>query len=171
MVAGPPPVITTERLALPLWGPGEVAAIRGGIRPPAGHRVQWHPDFPRPEDVDAASLWREGDPWGPRSIVRGVTVLGSVGFFGAPAPGPDDVPEVEIGYGLVTEARGWGFATEAVRAVLAECDALGVRAWASVAAGNAAGLRVLARCGFTQLRGTGEDDELVMVRPRPGVVA
>jgi RimJ/RimL family protein N-acetyltransferase len=32
---------------------------------------------------------------------------------------------------------------------------------------NRASLRVLAKCGFTQLRGSTEDGELVMVRPLP----
>lgn len=145
--------VVTERLSLPLWSASDVAAIRGGTRLPA-----WHRDFPRRDDVDAASLWHEGDVWGPRSIVRGATVLGSIGFFGPPAS-PED--EVEVGYGLVAEASGWGFATEALLGVLAQVDGP-VRA--TVAAENARSLRVLAKCGFTQLRGV-TDDGLVMVRP------
>ena len=65
-----------------------MADLRGGRR-----RPEWHPDFPRTDDVDAATLWAEGDPWGPRSIVRGRTVLGSIGFFGPPAPAQDGVLE------------------------------------------------------------------------------
>jgi len=155
--------IRTERLVLPLWTAGDVAAIRGGARD--GVLGEWHHDFPRPDDVSAASLWHEGDPWGPRSIARGVTVLGSIGFFGPPEPGPDDgIDEVEVGYGLVREAWGWGFATEALRAVLAELGP-GIAVRASIRPENKASLRVVAKCGFTQLRGTTEDDELVMVRP------
>jgi RimJ/RimL family protein N-acetyltransferase len=56
-------------------------------------------------------------------------------------------------------------ATEAVRALLALTDALGVRVRASVAPDNAASVRVLAKCGFTELRGGNEDGELVMARP------
>lgn len=183
--------VRSERLALPLWTAGDVAAIRGrGESALAGERapyrspdgLHWHHDFPRTDDVDAAWLWREGDVWGPRSIVRGSTVLGSIGFFGPPEPVPAEghpdganhgaaatsgVLEVEMGYGLVREAWGWGFATEAVRALLAETDAMGVRVRASVRPDNAASLRVLAKCGFTILRGTTEDGELVMVRPLP----
>ena len=106
-----PALIATERLRLPLWTADDVAAIRSG-----GRRDGWHPDYPRQDDVDAATLWREGDTWAPRHIVRGVTALGSIGFFGPPEPAADGVPEVEVGYGLVEEARGWGFATEALRA-------------------------------------------------------
>ena len=170
-----PAVVASERLTLPLWDATLVALIRAPrpASPEARDRrlaelgVQWHPDFPREEDRDAASLWHEGDPWGPRSIVRGVTVLGSIGFFGPPEPAADGVPEAEVGYGLVEEARGWGFATEALRALLAETDAAGVRVRAAVAPENARSLRVLAKCGFTGIRGSNEDGELVLVRPLP----
>jgi len=150
--------IRTERLVLPLWTGADVAAIRSGSR--TGFLGEWHPEFPRRDDVDAASLWHEGDVWGPRSIVRGVTVLGSIGFFG-PA---DESGELEVGYGLVRDAWGWGFATEALLGLL---DAVGpeqaVRA--SIRPENKASLRVAAKCGFTQLRGATDDGELVMVRP------
>ena len=168
-MSGPPPVVTTERLRLPLWTAEETADIRAGR-----HRAHWHPDYPRPEDRDAATLWRDGDPWGPRHLVRGSTVLGSLGFFGPPTAAeggndvvPDAPPEAEVGYGLVAEARGWGFATEALRAVLAETDRLGVRVRASVGPENRASIRVLAKCGFTELRGADEDGHLVMARPLP----
>jgi [ribosomal protein S5]-alanine N-acetyltransferase len=156
--------VVTERLSLPLWTAADVATIRGLAAAP-DRPASWHRDFPRPDDVSAASLWQEGDVWGPRSVVRGVTVLGSMGFFGPPEPAADDVPEVEVGYGLVTEAWGWGFATEALRGLLAHLDEAGVRVRASVVPENKASLRVLAKCGFTQLRGSTEDGELVMVRP------
>jgi len=149
--------VVTQRLTLPLWTANDVAAIRGLAARPA----HWHRDFPRDDDVDAASLWHDGDVWGPRSIVRGVTVLGSIGFFGPPDPGG----EVEVGYGLVREAWGWGFATEALTGLLGGVE-LAVRA--SVRPENARSLRVLAKCGFTQLRGATPDDELVMVRPAAG---
>ena len=96
-----------------------------------------------------------------------MTALGSIGFFGPPEPAADEVPEIEVGYGLVDEAHGYGFATEALQALLASTDALGVRVRASVEPTNRASIRVLAKCGFTQLRGTTEDGELVMVRPLP----
>ncbi|GCD90059.1 GNAT family N-acetyltransferase [Nocardioides sp. LS1] len=159
-----PAVVTTERLTLPLWTAAEVADLVAGRR-----REGWHRDFPREDDRDAATMFHEGDPWGPRSIVRGATVLGSIGFFGPPDPaGPGGgVPETEVGYGLVEEARGWGFATEALRALLAEADAAGVKIRASVLPGNKPSIRVLAKCGFTELRGSDEDGQLVMARPLP----
>lgn len=150
--------VATQRLTLPLWTADDVAAIRGLAPRPAA----WHGDFPRKDDVDAASLWHDGDVWGPRSIVRGVTVLGSIGFFGPPDGA--EAPEVEVGYGLVREAWGWGFATEALAGLL---DGIELAVRASVRPENARSLRVLAKCGFTQLRGTTPDGELVMVRPAP----
>ena len=158
-----PDTVTSERLTLPLWTPDEAADIRVGRSRPG-----WHPDYPRQDDRDAATLYQPGDPWAPRHIVRGTTALGSVGFFGPPEAAPDGVLEVEVGYGLVEEARGWGFATEALRALLAETDAAGVRVRASVEPTNKPSVRVLAKCGFTELRGANEDGELVMARPLPG---
>ncbi len=155
-----PETITSERLRLPLWTPEEAADILAGRQRPT-----WHRDYPRQDDRDAATMFHPGDPWAPRHIVRGETALGSLGFFGPPEAAPDQVPEVEVGYGLVEEARGWGFATEALRAVLAETDRAGVRVRASVEPTNAASIRVLAKCGFTELRGGNEDGNLVMARP------
>jgi ribosomal-protein-alanine N-acetyltransferase len=163
-----PETLTTQRLRLPLVTPEDATGMLAGRR-----RVSWHPDYPRADDRDAASMVKPDDPdasWGPRHVVRagdGVTI-GSIGFFGAPAPAPGDtVLETEVGFGLVEEARGHGAVSEALGALLAEVDRVGVRLRASVRPENTASLRVLAKCGFTQLRGTTEDGELVMVRPVP----
>lgn len=155
-----PDPVRTERLLLPLWTRADVEAMRDGSR-----RDGWHPDFPRQDDRDASTLWHGDDPWGPRSIQRGATVLGSVGFFGPPEPAADGVAEVEVGYGLVAEARGWGFASEALQALLVHTDAAAVRVRASVLPDNKASVRVLAKCGFTELRGADEEGQLVMARP------
>ena len=157
-----PDVVTTERLRLPVWTPEEADDIRAGRR-----REGWHRDYPRQDDRDAATMYHPGDPWAPRHVVRGATALGSIGFFGPPEPADDGVPETEVGYGLVDEAHGWGFATEALRGLLVETDRAGVRIRASVAPDNRASIRVLAKCGFTELRGANEDGELVMARPLP----
>ncbi len=160
-----PAEVVTERLRLPLWTREETADIVAGR-----HRPHWHPDYPRADDRDAATLWREGDSWGPRHVVRGRTALGSIGFFGPPTASPrdPDAPaEAEVGYGLVAQARGWGFATEALRALLVETDRAGVAVRASVRPDNRASIRVLAKCGFTELRGADEEGHLVMARPLP----
>jgi [ribosomal protein S5]-alanine N-acetyltransferase len=162
-----PEVVTTQRLRLPLVTPEDAAGMLAGKR-----RVSWHPDYPRPDDRDAASMVKADDPdgsWGPRHVVRASdgTAVGSIGFFGAPVA-TDDVPETEVGFGLVEDSRGRGVITEALKALLLEVDRVGVRVRASVRPENTASLRVLAKCGFTQLRGSTEDGELVMVRPAAG---
>ena len=158
-----PGVVSTDRLALPLWGARDVAMLRGQDRSP-----DWHSDFPREDDRDAASMWHDGDPWGPRSIVLDGVVVGSIGFFGPPSDAADGAPEAEVGYGLVEEARGTGLATEALTAMLGAAEAAGVRVRASVLPDNAASIRVLAKCGFTELRGSNEEGELVLARPLRG---
>ena len=159
-----PAEIPTVRLRLPLITPDERDDMLAGRR-----RPEWHADYPREDDRDAVTMLRDGaDPWGPRHIVRAFDglVVGSIGFFGPPAD-RDGTPEAEVGYGLVVDARGHGAATEALRGLLALTDRGGVRVRASVLPDNAPSIRVLAKCGFTELRGANEDGELVMARPIP----
>ena len=161
------PVITTPRLRLELITPEEAAGMLAGRRKPT-----WHPDYPRQDDLDGVSMIKasgEDLTWSPRHIVRAFDglVVGSIGFFGPPDVAADGVPETEIGYGLVADAQGRGVATEAVAGLLEHTDRAGVRIRASVEPGNTPSVRVLAKCGFTQLRGSDEEGNLVMARPLP----
>ena len=154
-------VLTTVRLRLELISYDEARAMLAGRRGPT-----WHPDYPRADDLAAASLVRpDAGPWGPRHVVRAFDslVVGSIGFFGPPEPADDGVDEVEVGYGLVVEARGHGAGAEAVRGLIAETDRLGIRVRARVRPENRPGVRVLATCGFSDLRGSDDDGNLVMV--------
>ncbi|RNL62066.1 N-acetyltransferase [Nocardioides marmoriginsengisoli] len=158
-----PDVVSTVRLRLELVSPAEARAMLGGGRGPA-----FHPDYPRKDDLDALSMIGEtGSSWSPRHVVRAFDglVVGSIGFYGPPEPADDGVPEAEVGYGLVADARGHGAATEALRGLLEQTDQLGVRVRASTEPGNKASVRVLAKCGFTSLRGSDADGNLVMARP------
>lgn len=155
------PGVVSTRLRLVLWDAATVGAIKTGERQP-----DWHPEFPREDDVDASTLWHDGDPWGPRSIVHEGVVVGSIGFFGPPETADDGVLEAEVGYGLVQDARGLGLATEALEALLVPIDRQHVRLRASIEPTNRASLRVAAKAGFTGLRGSNEDGELVLVRPQ-----
>ncbi|CAN5604273.1 hypothetical protein BH11ACT8_BH11ACT8_12070 [soil metagenome] len=153
-----PQQVSSSRLRLILISAADAADMLAGR-----HQARWHRDYPRQDDVDAASMVGDGrSTWGARHVVADLQAIGSIGFFGPPQDG-----EVEVGYGLVPEARGRGLVTEALRALLADTDLLGVRVRASVEPSNAAGLRVLATTGFTELRGSNEDGHLVMVRPLP----
>jgi RimJ/RimL family protein N-acetyltransferase len=171
-----PGEISSARLVLRLVTTDEAADMVAGRR-----RPDWHPDYPREDDRDAATLVIStgsrgrstastpgSASWGPRHVVRTFDdlVVGSIGFFGPPVE-VNGILETEVGYGLVADARGHGAATEALRALLAETDRLGVRIRASVNPDNGASIRVLAKCGFTELRGANEDGELVMARPLP----
>jgi hypothetical protein len=106
-------VVTTPRLRLELITPDEAAGMLAGRRRPS-----WHPDYPRRDDLDAISMIAKPTgpspapdlSWSPRHVVRAFDglVVGSIGFFGPPSEAPDGVSEVEIGYGLVEDARGHG---------------------------------------------------------------
>jgi RimJ/RimL family protein N-acetyltransferase len=159
------PVISTPRLRLELIGPEEAARML------AGHRESsWHPAYPRQDDLDGISMIAriDGDrSWCARHVVRAYDglVVGTIGFFGPPDRTSDGVLETEVGYGLVEDARGRGVATEAVGGLLEHTDRLGVRVRAGVAPDNTASGRVLAKCGFTELRGSDDEGNLVMARP------
>ena len=155
-----PERLATERLRLVLVTLQDAEDMRAGR-----HQDRWHPDYPRQDDLDAATFVRPGNAWGPRHVVLGALAVGSLGFFGP--PGEDDDPEVEVGYGLVPDARGQGVATEALRCVLAETDRLRVRVRARTEPTNRASVRVLAKAGFTDLRGSDDEGLLVMARPLP----
>lgn len=158
-----PAVVTTPRFRLVLIGVDEARSMLAGGRQPS-----WHPDYPRRDDLDGLSLaGPEEHPWRRRHIVRivGDLTIGSIGFFGLPEPAADGVPEAEVGYGLVAEARDRGVASEVLRALLEHTDAAGVRVRARTAPDDRAGVRVLAKAGFTELRGADEDGHLVMARP------
>lgn len=159
-----PERITTARLRLILVTPEDAADMRAGRR-----QQRWHPSYPRRDDVGAAAMARADETWGPRHVVLDGQAVGSIGCFGAPDdPADPGVPaETEVGFGLVPEVRGRGIGTEALRGLLAETDAAAVRLRASVAPDNTAGLRLLARCGFAELRGSTGSGELVMARPLP----
>ncbi len=151
-------IICTVRLKLRPLNEADMAAIRADDRDGRG----WSPDYPAAPDLLLASLASqvpatqsedrspESPPsiWGPWQIqVRGGgLVVGAAGFKGP----PDQQAEVEIGYGLVASARGQGYATEAVQALVELAARNAVSAvTADTAVDNVASQRVLIRCGFT----------------------
>lgn len=108
----------------------------------------------------------EGEAFGGLLIDRARRiVVGDAGFHGTPLLGGD----AEIGYSLVPEARGRGYATEAVAALLELGWASGLNAiLARVAPDNAPSHRVLSRCGFEC---EGQTDDWVVWRRRRGVAS
>ncbi len=116
--------------------------------------------YPTDGDLVMARLIVEGHlpagEWGPWQIRERASglLIGGVGFKGA----PDEAGMVEIGYGLAPAARGRGFATEGVGALVAHAFARGASAVrAEVETGHAASERVVMRAGFT----AGESDSVV----------
>lgn len=157
-----PVEIRSTRLRLSLVTPAQAADLSAGLEHP-----RFAPGFPTKADLDAISLVKEGDTWGPRLLIRGNDglICGTIGFFGAPTAAEDGVLEAEVGYSLVPVARGHGVGAEALLTLLQASDQCGVRVRASVVPTNASSLKMLAECGFTDLRGANEDGHLVMARP------
>ena len=151
--------VRTERLDLPLFTAVDLAAMVDGRRLPG-----WADGYPREDDVDIARhVTSQPEPsdqdrrWMPRHVVVrevGLTV-GSLGFFGPPQDGL-----VEIGYGLVEGARGVGYASEAVAALVAAAAATGEAGLviAHTLPDNVPSQAVLLRTGFVP-RGANSDGE------------
>lgn len=138
----PPPVLTAL-----LDGDLATASARSGVAlPPFFLEEDW--------------LWRlrldqvRADPAAQDWVVRAVVVEpeGVVGHAGFHGP-PDADGAVEVGYTVLPHLRGRGFATAALRALVAEAAAApGVRVVrASVSPDNAASLAVVRRVGFVQV--------------------
>lgn len=140
-------MIETDRLRLPQLDAPHAQAVVAQDR--SGR--SWHPEFPTEDDRDAAATAaRTPDlTFGSRVVVEKASGL-AVGTIGCYGP-PDETGTLMIGYGLVPSARGRGYATEALRALVAYL--LGqpsVRAIkADTMPDNVASQRVLEKAGFT----------------------
>ena len=147
----PAATVVTERLVLRVLTSDESRAIVDGRR----EGRAWADDYPTEEDVVVAALAMESGeepqpPWCTYQVVERATevVVGGAGFKGPPRAGV-----IEVGYGLAASARGRGYATEAVRALvgLAHDHANKLSVEAETDPGNTASQRVLLRAGFTHM--------------------
>ena len=186
-----PPAIATDRLELPPLSAVAVQALIDGD----GERLTALTGAVFPLPAQAPELMRDALPWirdrlreepdiGPwwvRLIVRRDTreAVGTAGLSGRPDAGGT----VETGYSVSPEFQGHGYATEAVRAIVAWVLAQpGVtRVRAKIPPRNAPSLRVAEKAGM-RLVGTDTDEEIGEVQvweiaadtgpratPRPGV--
>ncbi|MEU1124758.1 GNAT family N-acetyltransferase [Streptomyces sp. NPDC005899] len=125
--------LVTRRLILhPLTAAAAEAVERGcADGPPPGAR--WAPGYPTAGDRAAVRRYLEActgpggaQPFGPYEIRRRSDglAIGGVGFHG----GPDATGRVTVGFGLVRSARGLGYASEALRALLSLARSEGVTA-------------------------------------------
>ena len=143
--------VVTDRLVLRVLSADESRAILDGRR----EGRSWADDYPTEGDVVVAALaMASGEeslpPWCAYQVVERATgvVVGGAGFKGPPREGV-----VEVGYGLAVSARGRGYATEAVRALvgLAHDHANEASIEAETDPGNTASQRVLLRAGFADV--------------------
>jgi ribosomal-protein-alanine N-acetyltransferase len=145
-------VIDTQRLRLSPLDRETAQAIVDSSR--TGRA--WHQQFPREDDRDGVGAWlRHTDPvFGNFVIVEQSSGLavGTVGFFGP----PDETGTVMVGYGLVEPARGHGYATEALRALVgyAALQPAAKRVVADTEKDNESSQRVLVKAGFARTHET-----------------
>jgi RimJ/RimL family protein N-acetyltransferase len=157
-------LVRSERLELRLLSPEQMDRVAAGdaetlaaelgaaVGPEWVNEVRWLAAMrarqvrERPHDA----------PWLLRAIVRAEPdepreVIGYLNFHA----GPNETGQVEIGYTLLPEARGQGYAVEAVRAMFDWATRVhGIRRFrASVAPDNERSLNLIGKLGF---RRTGE---------------
>lgn len=146
------PELTTPRLSLRPLTVAEGEALAAG-RPLPGR--PYAPGYPLPDTRDGVGfLLRHGDvEFGFYLVVRreDERVVGEIGFAGPPRNGV-----VAIGYAIVPEARGQGYATEAIGALsrwaLAQPGV--VEVVAQTLRENEPSARALLRAGFVELEPT-----------------
>ncbi len=150
--------INTSRLQLHAIDVAEAERIVAGI---AGNDDVWADDYPFEGDVGAvggflraSAMHGEQRPFGYYRITRlsDGRAIGGIGFKGQPDSGC-----VEIGYGLVPSARGHGYTSEAVMALMTIAATHGLsKVIADTTLENIASQRTLVRAGFSL---TGTDAE------------
>jgi RimJ/RimL family protein N-acetyltransferase len=151
---------TVEHLRAELRGADQLAELLGAVVP-----LDWPPGL---YDRDAMVFFLERLEAGGAAAVgwygwyvvlrangpSPATLVASGGYFGPPTP--DGI--VEVGYSVVPQYRGRGYATELVEALASRAFVVpGVcRVVAEAHADNAASIAVLTRCGFRPV-GAGRD--------------
>lgn len=143
--------LVTERLVLHPLSIAEAEHVRDGTQRGG---ARWADGYPAQGDISAVTRYLatcagSGDPrpFGTYEIrlrADGRTI-GGVDFHGP----PDEDGGVTIGYGLVPSARGNGYASEALRALLAFARSQGVGSVVGdTDTGNTASQRVMAAAGM-----------------------
>ncbi|MDP9270376.1 MAG: GNAT family N-acetyltransferase [Chloroflexota bacterium] len=174
-----PETISSERLDLPSLSAERIEALLAGDVATVGQATAavYSPEW---LEDNAGHLTRRarqmrGDPAIRRWLVRPIVlregdhaVIGTINFHGP----PDERGMLEVGYSLLPDFRGRGYAIEAVRALLgwAGSDPV-VRVFrASVSPDNERSLHLIGKLGFVQIgEQMDEEDglELVFERAAP----
>ena len=161
--------IRSERLDLPLLSLDQLDRLAAGDGASVGADLHAILPIPWLDEVrwlagmraQQLRLRPDDAPWLLRAILLrnpdgGLSAIGYLNFHS----GPDERGMVEVGYTLLPEARGHGYAIEAVRAAFDWATAVHDihRFRASVAPDNERSLNLIGKLGFTQ---TGEQwDEI-----------
>lgn len=150
---------TTNRLVLHPIDEIEAERILGGMPTLLD---SWAEGYPFEGDLEAvggylASTLAGGDqrPWGYYQLVRREDgrAIGGIGFTGP----PDASGTVEVGYGLIPDARGKGYAAEALRGIIAVARAHGAtRVIAQTSSDNIASQRTLRNVGMPRTASAGD---------------
>lgn len=120
--------LVTERLVLHPMSPAEAERVTAGE--PSADDL-WAAGYPAEGDMSATrrylttcAITGDPQPFGPYEIRlrEDGRAIGGIDFQGA----PDEDGAVTIGYGLVPEAQGEGYASESLRALLVFARASGV---------------------------------------------
>jgi RimJ/RimL family protein N-acetyltransferase len=152
----------TARLELVLLGPGNARELAAGNNADGN---PWADGYPMAASLlraeltaAAAALERPLGRFGSYQVIRRADghVIGDVGFMGP----PDVTGAVSVGCGITEDARGQGYATEALGAVLAWARGQSglTCVLADTTRSNVASQRLLERVG---MRRVGEDGELL----------
>jgi RimJ/RimL family protein N-acetyltransferase len=160
-----PRTLTTDRLDLREFGPDALDLAREAVA--AGEPEALPPGVPTTPDA-LAQWFASGTHFGDRSTsVHFIMVdresgrlVGAIGVFHADW----EVRSTEIGYGVRGDARGKGYATEALLAVARWALTEGgiQRAWLTANTDNVASVRVAEKAGFRRegtLRRAGKEDD------------
>ena len=154
--------LVTRRLLMVQLDVEEAVALVDGR---GGNGRPWAPGYPDDGALVAAGLvmtaaqhGQDLGPYGTYEIIRRSdgAVIGAAGFLG----GPDETGAVRVGYGLAESARGHGYATEALKALLQWArgqDGL-TCVLADTTRTNVPSQRVMERAGMNRV---GEDGELL----------
>ena len=142
--------LSTARLVLHPVGEAEARRIHDRAPTPDD---RWAADYPFDGDLagigaflHAVEQQGEQGPFGyyQVSLRSRAIAIGGIGFKGLPLDGA-----AEVGYGLAPSARGHGYATEALRAIVDLAAALGLTTIrADTDLENRASQRVLEKAGF-----------------------
>jgi RimJ/RimL family protein N-acetyltransferase len=153
-----PTEFTSERLLLRRYRPGDITMYYQMLRHNLEHLYEFLPSFlidVRGEEDIKTWFDRQGAEWNARNLFIFGTWHRETGDYVGESylANPDwDVPRIEVGYFLVKEFTGKGYATESANAAIRYAfEYLRVlRIDLRCAADNTASIHVAKRCGFTQ---------------------